>query len=178
MAWFILICAGLFETGWAIGLKASHGFTRLWPSVWTVGAMAVSLVLLGVAMRTLPVGTPKVLVSTVASGTTGSGGFGGLGCLQRADGGCDPQSGDRCDEEAATNRHGRPLRTSCGRGGRLRRYGSLRGGGKGISATDTIGLGRTASEGATAASSAAAAPGAAAAQRAKPLRPEQHWLAL
>jgi len=57
MAWFILICAGLFETGWAIGLKASHGFTRLWPSVWTAVAMAVSLVLLGVAMKTLPVGT-------------------------------------------------------------------------------------------------------------------------
>ena len=57
MAWFVLICAGLFETAWALGLKASHGFTRLWPSVWTVAAMAVSLVLLGVAMRTLPVGT-------------------------------------------------------------------------------------------------------------------------
>lgn len=57
MAWFILVLAGLFETGWAVGLKASHGFTRLWPSVWTAVAMAISVVLLGVAMKTLPVGT-------------------------------------------------------------------------------------------------------------------------
>ncbi len=57
MAWFILICAGLFETGWAVGLKASAGFTKLWPSVWTAVAMAISVVLLGIAMKTLPVGT-------------------------------------------------------------------------------------------------------------------------
>lgn len=57
MAWTILMIAGLFEVGWAIGLKYTAGFTRLWPSVWTVAAMAVSLYLLGVALRTLPVGT-------------------------------------------------------------------------------------------------------------------------
>ena len=57
MAWFILVLAGLFETGWAVGLKASNGFTRLWPSVWTAVAMAISVVLLGIAMKTLPVGT-------------------------------------------------------------------------------------------------------------------------
>ena len=51
MAWFILILAGLFETGWAIGLKFTEGFTRLWPTVWTVFAMVVSLWLLGIAMR-------------------------------------------------------------------------------------------------------------------------------
>jgi quaternary ammonium compound-resistance protein SugE len=57
MAWVILVCAGLFEVGWAVGLKYTHGFTRLWPSVFTAASMAVSLGLLGVALRTLPLGT-------------------------------------------------------------------------------------------------------------------------
>lgn len=57
MTWFILIVAGLFEVGWAIGLKYTDGFTRPWPTVGTVAAMVVSVALLGVAMRTLPVGT-------------------------------------------------------------------------------------------------------------------------
>jgi quaternary ammonium compound-resistance protein SugE len=57
MAWAILVVAGLFEVGWAIGLKYTQGFTRLWPTVWTVGAMIISLWLLGIAMKTLPVGT-------------------------------------------------------------------------------------------------------------------------
>lgn len=57
MAWIILVLAGLFEVGWAIGLKYTEGFTRLWPTIWTVLAMVVSLWLLGVAMKTLPVGT-------------------------------------------------------------------------------------------------------------------------
>ena len=57
MAWLILIIAGLFEVGWAIGLKFTEGFTRLWPSVLTVLAMVISLWLLGIAMKTLPVGT-------------------------------------------------------------------------------------------------------------------------
>lgn len=57
MAWLVLVVAGLFEVGWAIGLKYTEGFTRLWPSALTVGAMVVSVVLLGWAMRTLPVGT-------------------------------------------------------------------------------------------------------------------------
>jgi quaternary ammonium compound-resistance protein SugE len=51
------VIAGLFEIGWAIGLKYSEGFTRLWPSIGTVIAMAISLGLLGVAMKSLPVGT-------------------------------------------------------------------------------------------------------------------------
>ena len=50
MAWVILFCAGLFETGWAIGLKYTEGFTRLWPTVWTIVAMAISLWLLGIAL--------------------------------------------------------------------------------------------------------------------------------
>lgn len=57
MPWLILIVAGLFEITWAIGLKYTEGFTRLWPSVGTVAAMAVSVTLLGLAMRALPVGT-------------------------------------------------------------------------------------------------------------------------
>ena len=57
MPWLILIVAGLFEITWAIGLKYTEGFTRLWPSVGTVAAMAVSVTLLGLTMRTLPVGT-------------------------------------------------------------------------------------------------------------------------
>ena len=57
MAWFILVLAGLFETGWAVGLKASAGFTKLWPSVWTAVSMTISVILLGIAMKSLPVGT-------------------------------------------------------------------------------------------------------------------------
>lgn len=57
MAWFILFIAGLFEVAWAIGLKYTDGFSKLWPSVGTAAAMLISVVLLGLAMRTLPVGT-------------------------------------------------------------------------------------------------------------------------
>lgn len=57
MAWIYLLAAGLFECGWAIGLKYTDGFTRLAPSVLTVGAMAISLWLLSIAMKTIPVGT-------------------------------------------------------------------------------------------------------------------------
>ncbi|QDG50496.1 hypothetical protein FIV42_07050 [Persicimonas caeni] len=53
-SWILLVVAGLFECGWAIGLKYSDGFTRLWPSVGTVAAMGVSLFLLGRAMREIP----------------------------------------------------------------------------------------------------------------------------
>ena len=57
MAWTLLVIAGLFEIGWAIGLKYTEGFTRLWPSVWTVTAMIVSVALLGLALKSIPVGT-------------------------------------------------------------------------------------------------------------------------
>jgi quaternary ammonium compound-resistance protein SugE len=70
MPWIILVLAGLFEIGWAIGLKYIEGFTRLWPSVWTVAAMIVSLGLLGLAMKSLPVGTSyAVWVGVGAVGT-------------------------------------------------------------------------------------------------------------
>jgi quaternary ammonium compound-resistance protein SugE len=57
MAWFILIVAGLLEVVWAVGLKASDGFTKLWPTVVTVVGLAVSMALLAWAMRSLPMGT-------------------------------------------------------------------------------------------------------------------------
>ena len=57
MNWVVLVVAGLFEIGWAIGLKYTEGFTRLWPSVGTVLAMIISIALLGLAMKSLPVGT-------------------------------------------------------------------------------------------------------------------------
>ena len=57
MAWTYLFVAGLFETGWAVGLKYTEGFSRLWPSVWTVAAMAVSLFLLAKALEEIPLGT-------------------------------------------------------------------------------------------------------------------------
>jgi len=57
MAWVILVLAGLFEIGWAVGLKYTEGFTRLWPSLATATSMCISVGLLGVAMKTLPTGT-------------------------------------------------------------------------------------------------------------------------
>ena len=70
MNWFILIIAGLFEIAWAIGLKYTEGFTRLWPTVGTVLAMGVSVGLLGIAMKSLPVGTAyAVWVGVGAVGT-------------------------------------------------------------------------------------------------------------
>jgi quaternary ammonium compound-resistance protein SugE len=57
MSWLILVLAGLCEIVWAIGLKYTEGFTRLWPTVATVAAMALSIVLLGIAMKSLPIGT-------------------------------------------------------------------------------------------------------------------------
>ena len=70
MHWIILIFAGFFEIGWAIGLKYTEGFTRLWPTVGTVLAMVISLGLLGIAMKSLPVGTAYAIwVGVGAVGT-------------------------------------------------------------------------------------------------------------
>lgn len=57
MAWLILFIAGLFETVWAVGLKYTEGFTRLWPSVITAAGMVISLYLLSIALKQLPIGT-------------------------------------------------------------------------------------------------------------------------
>ena len=70
MSWTILFLAGLFEVAWAVGLKYTEGFTRLWPSVGTLAAMALSFYLLAVAMRSLPLGTAyAVWVGIGAIGT-------------------------------------------------------------------------------------------------------------
>lgn len=57
MAWVYLFVAGLFECGWAIGLKYTEGFTKFVPSVWTIVSMAISIWLLSVAMKSIPIGT-------------------------------------------------------------------------------------------------------------------------
>lgn len=70
MNWLILLLAGLLEIAWAIGLKYSEGFTRFWPSVWTAITMLASMVLLAIAMKSLPVGTAyAVWVGIGAVGT-------------------------------------------------------------------------------------------------------------
>ncbi|HEY5756808.1 MAG TPA: quaternary ammonium compound efflux SMR transporter SugE [Steroidobacter sp.] len=70
MAWLLLVIAGLCEIVWATGLKHTEGFTRLWPTVVTITAMVVSIVLLGIAMKTLPAGTSyAVWVGIGAVGT-------------------------------------------------------------------------------------------------------------
>ena len=70
MAWILLVIAGLLEVGWAIGLKYTEGFTRLWPSIGTATAMAASVGLLGLAMKSLPVGTAYAIwVGVGAVGT-------------------------------------------------------------------------------------------------------------
>ncbi|CPS13387.1 Putative multidrug resistance protein [Mycobacteroides abscessus subsp. bolletii] len=70
MVWLVLVLAGLLEVGWAIGLKYTEGFTRLWPTVGTVGSMIISIALLGIAMKSLPVGTAYAIwVGVGAVGT-------------------------------------------------------------------------------------------------------------
>jgi quaternary ammonium compound-resistance protein SugE len=70
MAWIYLFIAGLFEIGWAIGLKYTQGFSKLWPSVATVGAMIVSFDLLARALKTLPVGTAYAVWTGVGAAGT------------------------------------------------------------------------------------------------------------
>lgn len=74
MAWFVLFCAGIFEIGWAVGLKYSEGFTRLWPSVGTAVALVASMLLLGLSLRTLPLGTAYAVwtgIGTIGTATLG-----------------------------------------------------------------------------------------------------------
>ena len=70
MAWIYLFIAGVFEIGWAIGLKYTHGFTKLVPTVLTLASMAASLGLLGLALKTLPVGTAYAIWTGI--GTVGT----------------------------------------------------------------------------------------------------------
>jgi quaternary ammonium compound-resistance protein SugE len=74
MNWLVLFVAGLFEVGWAVGMKYTEGFTRLWPTVATIVAMVISVWLLGLAMKSLPVGTAyAVWVGIGAVGTAALG---------------------------------------------------------------------------------------------------------
>ena len=67
MAWVILFVAGLLEIGWAVGLKYTEGFTRLWPTVATAVALVASMTLLGVAVRTLPLGSAYAVWTGIGS---------------------------------------------------------------------------------------------------------------
>lgn len=68
--WILLVLAGLLETAWPVGLQRSQGFTRLWPSIWTLVAIAASVGLLGLAMRSLPAGTAYAVWAGI--GVTGT----------------------------------------------------------------------------------------------------------
>jgi quaternary ammonium compound-resistance protein SugE len=70
MAWVVLAVAGVFEVGWAVGLKYTEGFTRLWPTIGTLAAMIISLGLLGIAVRSLPIGTAYAVWTGI--GTVGT----------------------------------------------------------------------------------------------------------
>ena len=76
MAWLYLLVAGLMEIAWAVGLKYTEGFTRLWPSVWTGVALVLSMILLAAAMRALPLGTAYAIWTGIgAVGTAALGIF-------------------------------------------------------------------------------------------------------
>jgi quaternary ammonium compound-resistance protein SugE len=79
MAWVLLTVAGLFEIGWAVGLKYTEGFTRLWPSVLTAASMAVSVVLLAIALKTIPVGTGYAVWTGIGAMGTAIYGIAALG---------------------------------------------------------------------------------------------------
>ena len=70
MAWALLFLAGLFEIGWAVGLKYTDGFTRPWPTIGTALAMIVSVVLLALAVRTLPIGTAYAVWTGIGAAGT------------------------------------------------------------------------------------------------------------
>ena len=75
MSWVILFFAGLFEVGWAVGLKSTDGFSKPMPTALTIAAMAVSLGLLGLAMKELPLGTAYAIWTGVGAVGTGIAGI-------------------------------------------------------------------------------------------------------
>jgi quaternary ammonium compound-resistance protein SugE len=86
MAWLMLVVAGLLEVGWAVGLKYSQGFTRLFPSVATIVMMVLSMGLLGLAVRSLPIGTGYAVwtgIGTVGTAVLGMALFGEPATLLR-----------------------------------------------------------------------------------------------
>ena len=70
MNWLLLVIAGLFEIGWAIGLKYTDGFSKLWPSVGTITAMIISVVLLSISMKSIPVGTAYAVWTGIGAAGT------------------------------------------------------------------------------------------------------------
>jgi quaternary ammonium compound-resistance protein SugE len=76
MAWVALLFAGLFEIGWAVGLKHTEGFSKFWPSLWTGAAMIASVLLLGYALKSLPLGTAYAVWTGI--GTVGTAALGML----------------------------------------------------------------------------------------------------
>jgi quaternary ammonium compound-resistance protein SugE len=70
MAWILLLLAAILEVGWAVGLKYTHGFTKLWPSVWTVIAMVFSMSFLAWSARTLPIGTAYAVWTGIGAAGT------------------------------------------------------------------------------------------------------------
>jgi quaternary ammonium compound-resistance protein SugE len=70
MPWIYLLMAGFLEIGWAVGLKFTHGFTRLWPSVGTAAAMIASMLLLSLAVKTIPVGTAYAVWTGIGAAGT------------------------------------------------------------------------------------------------------------
>ena len=70
MAWAILLLAAVFEIGWAVGLKYTNGFTRLWPTVGTVAALGLSVALLAFAVRSLPIGTAYAVWTGIGAAGT------------------------------------------------------------------------------------------------------------
>ncbi len=70
MAWLALVVAGLFEIGWAVGLKQSEGLTRLWPTVATAVSLVISMALLAVSLRTLPLGTAYAVWTGIGAAGT------------------------------------------------------------------------------------------------------------
>jgi quaternary ammonium compound-resistance protein SugE len=70
MAWIYLVIAGLLEIVWAIGLKYTDGFSKLWPSVWTIGAMILSVIFLSIALKSIPVGTGYAIWTGIGAAGT------------------------------------------------------------------------------------------------------------
>lgn len=70
MAWLILFIAGLFECGWAIGLKYTEGFTKFWPATWVAVAMLISVWLLAIAVRSLPIGSAYAIWTGIGAVAT------------------------------------------------------------------------------------------------------------
>jgi quaternary ammonium compound-resistance protein SugE len=75
MAWILLVASGFCEALWAIALKYSDGFSRLWPSIATIAAMAASMGLFGLAVKTLPIGTAYVIWTGIGAAATTASGF-------------------------------------------------------------------------------------------------------